>query len=189
MDSLEIVYMICFLFGLALAVVSALMAGVFTGGVDAAMDIDAGGHVHFAPLSPAVIATFTSAFGGAGMILNEFGLSPVVQIPAAAGAAGALGMSVSYLFYRLTKAAEKSSEARTAEMIGLEAQISAPIPAGGVGEISYTVAGSRYTAPARTMDGKEAGAQTVVRIAKMVGNLYYVQRLNGSDSLSDSRGR
>jgi hypothetical protein len=45
-----------------------------------------------------------------------------------------------------------------------------------MGEIAYVVRGSRFTNPARTVDGKELPASVVVKIVKQVGNTYLVQK-------------
>jgi hypothetical protein len=47
-----------------------------------------------------------------------------------------------------------------------------------VGEISYTQAGSRYTAPARNeKSGSIAGGKTV-KITRIVGTQFYVEAAN-----------
>ena len=51
-----------------------------------------------------------------------------------------------------------------------------PIPHEGLGEVAYTIAGSRYTNPARTADAKELPAHAMVKIVRIVGNTYIVQK-------------
>jgi membrane protein implicated in regulation of membrane protease activity len=82
---------------------------------------------------------------------------------------------VLWLFNTLMKKVEGSSESRVAQLIGATAAIITPIPVNGVGEISYTQAGSRYSAPARAENGGTiAGGQTV-KITRIVGTQYYVE--------------
>ena len=51
-----------------------------------------------------------------------------------------------------------------------------PIPHLGLGEIAYTLRERRLTNPAKTVDGKELPAQTAVKIVKLVGNTYFVEK-------------
>ena len=52
-----------------------------------------------------------------------------------------------------------------------------PIPANGVGEIAYVNGGSRYTAPARSLDGLEIANGKAVKIARIVGSQFYVEMI------------
>jgi len=87
-----------------------------------------------------------------------------------------VGGAVSYAFYRIMQATQASSHARAGEEIGLEAEVTVSIPNGGMGEIAYVVRGSRFTNPARTIDGKELPARVMVKIVKQSGNTYIVQK-------------
>jgi len=49
-----------------------------------------------------------------------------------------------------------------------------PIPENGVGEIAYTVGGTRYTAPARTENGSPVAGGKLVKITRVVGTQFYV---------------
>lgn len=192
MDALEVVYLCCFFVGLGFAIIMGLLAGVFGGGgdVDVGGDVDFGGDVgghdgglhsgdmvHFSPVSPVVLATFVSTFGGAGIIFKKVGWAPYIQIPAAFGAAFLVAGLVFLGFYKLFQLTQHSSEARQADLIGIEAQVTVRIPIDGVGQIGYTVGSSRYTAPTRALDGKEIGTQSIVKIVKIVGNIFYVERV------------
>jgi len=179
MEWIEIVYLICFFLGLGFALISGLLSGVFGGG-DA--HVDAGGHdahvgdIHFSPLSPVVIAMFVASFGGAGLILKRVGLPLYGHIPLAALSGLVVGAIVFYFFWKIFSTAQASSEAHVDELVGTEAEVTTPIPANGVGEITYIVKQQRYSAPARAMDNREIPTRAVVRIAKIVSNTYYVER-------------
>jgi membrane protein implicated in regulation of membrane protease activity len=71
---------------------------------------------------------------------------------------------------------QSSSESKVASLAGMTATVISPIPAGGVGEISYVQAGSRYTAAARleTTDSALANGK-LVRITRVVGSQFYVE--------------
>jgi hypothetical protein len=193
-DTLEFIYLVCFFLGLGFAVLSALMAGVFGGHAGPHVDVggaevDLGGihtngthvgptdgSVHFSPLSPVSIALFVTTFGGIGLLLKKFGTPTVVQLPIAAVSGIVVGGLVSYAFYKIMQATQGSSHPRTGEEIGIEAEVTVPIPNDGVGEIAYVVRGTRFTNQARTVDGKELPAHVVVKIVKQVGTTYHVQK-------------
>jgi hypothetical protein len=193
-DVLEFIYLVCFFLGLGFAVLSALLAGVFSGHVGPHMDaggvhVDLGashtdgthaaateGQVHFTPLSPVSIALFITTFGGIGVLLKKFGFPPLVQLPVAAMSGIIVGGAVSYAFFRITLMTQASSHARAGEEIGIEAEITVPIPNDGLGEIAYVVRGTRFTHPARTVDGKELPARVIVKIVRQAGNTYIVQK-------------
>jgi hypothetical protein len=51
------------------------------------------------------------------------------------------------------------------------------IPNNGLGEIAYTVRGTRLTNSAQSADGKELPARLTVKILKQVGNTYIVEKI------------
>jgi membrane protein implicated in regulation of membrane protease activity len=131
-------------------------------------------------LSPTVLASFVTAFGAFGLIFCKIGAtsSPWINAPLSLFGGVAVALLVLWLFNSIFKRTEGSSESRVAQLIGLTAAIVTPIPENGVGEISYTQAGSRYTAPARNeKSGSIAGGQTV-KIKRIVGSQFYVEAAN-----------
>jgi hypothetical protein len=56
----------------------------------------------------------------------------------------------------------------------MTAEVITPIPEGGVGEIAYVQAGSRYSAPAREEQGRPVASGAVVRITRVVGSQFHV---------------
>lgn len=189
MDTIELVYLICFFVGFGFAVVSGLLSGVFSGGAEAHVDAggaDVGGAdaagptdgaVHFSPLSPVTLSTFIATFGGAGVIFKKvLGWPLPLHLPLSIAAAFGVATLVFLLFYKLFSITQASSTARAGEMVGLEAEVTVPIPNHGLGEISYTVAGLRQTSPARTADGKELPARITVKIVEQAGNTFVVRK-------------
>jgi membrane protein implicated in regulation of membrane protease activity len=182
-DVLEFVYLVCFFLGLGFALISGLLGGVFSGGAEA--HIDAGGihgaptegPVHFPLLSPVTLAMFISTFGGIGFLLKRMSTMPVaVQVPIAAASGLILGGGVSWFFYRIMRSLESTSHIRADEAVGQEAEVTVPIPKDGLGEIAFTAKGSRTSSPARSADGLEIAARTTVKIVKLVGSTYHVQK-------------
>jgi membrane protein implicated in regulation of membrane protease activity len=120
---------------------------------------------------------FIATLGGSGIIFKKLlGWPAYLHLPLSAISGVAVAGSVAYLFWKLLSGTQGSSQARAEEAIGLDAEVTVPIPHDGLGEITYTVAGLRYVNPARTADGKELPARAIVKIVKQVGNTYLVQK-------------
>ena len=184
MELVELIYLVCFFLGLGFAFLSALMSGVFTGGAEAHVgsghDIHAtaGDTIHFPLLSPVVLAMFISTFGGAGYIYKRtLGLDLIAHVAAAAATAIVVALAVAWLLYKVFQVAQGSSEAHVADLIGVEAEVITAIPAEGLGEIAYHAKQSRYNAPARTNDGKALGPHTTVKIVRILGGTYIVEKV------------
>lgn len=187
MTYLEIAYLICFFLGLGFAVISALLSGVFAGDVHGHIDTsgapdvhaDASAHdggVHFSPLSPVTVSMFLASFGGTGIICKRyFDLGPQVQIPIAAMSGFVVAGFVGWLMFSLVKAASANTLVRVEDLIGRDAEVSIGIPKEGMGQIVY-VQGGRQTAPARAADNSEIPSGSVVKIVRMVGNTFFVER-------------
>lgn len=179
------IYAACFGIGLFFAILSVIFGHL---GHDGHADFDHGGdaqgHVEvgfssgdmpgFEPIGPTTIATFVTAFGGFGMVFNRSESLHRYSGPLAAVGALAIAVAVGWFFIALFRWAQGSSEARIAEINGTTATVITPIPAGGVGEIAYVQAGSRYSAPARTEDGSPTVNGATVRITRVVGTQFYV---------------
>jgi amino acid transporter len=182
---LFLVYLVCFGVGLLFTIISAFMADVF-GGHDAAVDaghVDVGaagaGAPDFSPLSPTTIASFVTAFGGFGMVFAKIEAlrNPWINVPLSLLAGFIVAGGVFVLFRFVFRRTQSSSEAHVAKLVGTTGTISTPIPANGVGEISYVSGGSRYTAPARSLNGKEIANGQAVKIARIVGSQFYVEAI------------
>jgi membrane protein implicated in regulation of membrane protease activity len=199
-------FWVCFLTGLAWAVFSAIMGGIFGfghgvdlggighGGADfhhefgTAHDASGGhGEADFtaapeapaiSPLSPAVMATFATTFGGVGVITTSmFHFPLLLSIPTSAIVGIGVAAVVFVVFYRVFESVQASSEATVAGAVGLEGEVTVAIPAEGIGEVAYVSRGGRFTAPARSEEGIEIPRHASVRITKVVGNTYYVRPL------------
>ena len=192
MHGVELIYWVCFFLGFGFAVVSGLLAGVFTdaghAGVGGHVDAGHGGHggaaghgdgsVQFSPLSPVVLAMFVASFGGSGLIFMKFLHWPfVLHLPVSAFSGLVIASIVFAFFHKVFSITQASSESKAEEMVGQEAEVTVPIPHQGLGEIAYTSHGSRYTNPAQSADGKELPAQTPVKILKLSGTTYVVQKI------------
>jgi len=176
---LPLIYLICFGAGLVFAVVSAFLADVF-GGHDGHLELQAHVDAHsvpgMSPLSPTTIATFVTAFGGFGLILSKIPLtsSPWLSLPLSALAGVLTAGCVFFVFSKVFRATQSSSEGRVAELFGQSAEVITPIRAGGVGEIAYVQGGTRYTASARTDEACDIATGEKVRIVRVAGSQFFV---------------
>lgn len=187
-DRAFLIYSICFGVGLLFTLVSAFFGHghADSGMAHGTVGHDAGAHGHaeagggshdmpgFAPLSPTTIATFLTAFGGLGMFLCRLNATHRFSVFIAATGALAIATLVGWFFSVVFRRTQGSSEGRVSELLGQSATVITPIPAGGVGEISYVQNGSRYSAPARTEDGSIVPSGTTVWIVRIAGTQFFV---------------
>jgi membrane protein implicated in regulation of membrane protease activity len=183
-----IIYGICLALGLMFTLISAV-AGHLFGGADHDTDLGTGGHAEagfdhtgmpgISFFSPTVLASFVTAFGAFGLILSRIPATRSIWVsaPVSALAGGVIALAVFWVFNKMFQKTQSSSESRVSTLLGLNASIVTPIPENAVGEISYIQSGTRYTAPARTVDGKPIGPGQPVRICRIVGTQYYVEPL------------
>jgi membrane-bound ClpP family serine protease len=183
--SVGVIYFLSFAVGLGYALFVGMAGHLFGGdAVDAHMDV--GTDLPLSPLSPTVIATFLTGFGGGGMLANSyFGLSlgkgVVVAILTGIFLSGGT-FGILTLLFRNTQA---GSEFSLDEMVGRTVEIITPIPENGTGEIAVIAKGTRTNGPARSVDGRGIARHTPVTVVRVVGSIYYVQAA-GQDS---SRGQ
>jgi len=178
------IYLICLVVGLVFTLVSAV-AGHFFGGHEG--DVGTGGHAEagfdqsgvpgISFFSPTVMASFVTAFGACGLILQSIPAtsSHWISAPISALAGVFIALLVFWLFNWMFQKAESSSESHVGSLIGQAASIITPIPENAVGEIAYVQGGTRYTAPARALNGKFVGTGKSVRITKIVGTQFFVE--------------
>lgn len=183
------IYAICFGVGLAFTLFSALFGHLFGGGHEAHVDVghahggdhscgdsDQGGMPDLSPCSPTILASFVTAAGGLGMIFSRIDIMRPLWISLPLSVLGGLVVAavVFFLFNAVFSQVQGSSESRVATLIGQSATIITPIPEGGVGEIAYVQAGTRYTAPARSSQDQPVDRGKTVYIVRIVGAEFFV---------------
>jgi hypothetical protein len=120
---------------------------------------------HFPFFSPLALATLVAAIGGWGLIAKYAldagdGASLAMAVPAALATA----YFVTWAGWRIVSGARANSVIRMQDLAGRQAEVTVPIPAGGVGEASLLVEGQRYTAPAREAAGGAVARGAAVTI-------------------------
>ena len=187
-----LIYIICLGVGLVFTLISALFGHVFGGDHGDHGHVNgSGGHAEagadgsdmpgVSALSPTIIASFVTAFGGFGVILSQFEATkpPLISGPLAMLGGFVIAGCVLWLLRGIFSHTQSSSESKVASLVGQTATVITPIPANGVGEIAYVQAGTRYTAPARLENAATTvGNGGLVRISRVVGSQFYVEPTN-----------
>jgi membrane protein implicated in regulation of membrane protease activity len=197
MDTTTKVYLIFFFLGLIYAIIAGIFSHVLDlggdhdlgdigGGVDTA-DLSGAGMPTFSPINSVTLATFVTTFGAAGLIWNYFKPGTAGWFPGlfvAFLAAFLVAIAVFYLFYKVFSVTQSSSEARVADLPGSIAEVTAPIPENGIGEIAYIQKGTRLNAPAKSEDGRPIPAHASVTITRVSGSVLIVAPVKSPEASS-----
>jgi len=179
-----LIYLSCLGAGLVFTILSAVL-GHFFGGDHGHLD-GSGGHAEagidssdapgVSALSPTIICSFITAFGGFGIIFHQIPATknPLLSAPLAVLGGLLVASGVLALLRQLFKRTQSSSESHVATLVGTLGTIITPVPADGVGEIAYVQFGTRYTAPARVENGAPIPNGAMVRITRIAGTQFYV---------------
>lgn len=162
-----LVLIITFLFG------ELFEHGDLFGGHDADMHGDLHGGISF--LSSRVLSVFVTAFGGFGAIGIHLGYG--IGVSTGVGLAGGLLFGgLIYLFASFLYSQQASTDIRVDELVGKTGQVSVAIPRGGLGQVQCTLGQTVVEKIARSKDGGEIAANTLVTIEAIVGDTILVRR-------------
>ena len=181
-DLLTNIFAGMFLFGLIFTVASLVLGFVQAGDIH----VPHAGHAHLPDVGPAsdaapgshadmdgpgvlnmpTIMAFITWLGGIGYILRgNLGLSALIAIPLAV-LSGLVGGAIMFALLArvLWPMMSKPLNSADYQLPGTLARVVSSIREGGVGEIVYSKAGSRFTAGARSTDGQPIpkGAEVVI---------------------------
>jgi membrane-bound ClpP family serine protease len=134
-----------------------------------------------------VIATFITAFG-AGGVVGTAGLrwSAGPSLGLALGSGLAIGYLVLAVLRAVYTRTQGSSEAHAGAIIGLTAEVLAPITEDGMGEVAYVCRGTRYTGSARSANGTRIEKRSLVKIVKVVGSTLFVETIAVNQKSGDA---
>jgi hypothetical protein len=155
-------------------------------------DDGAAGHGRLPLLNMSTLVAFLTWFGAAGYLLLRLGAA---LVPALGGAvvAGALAGLLISLFLAKVQAGEREMDPEAYRLKGTIARVTVRIPAGGVGEIVFTKAGSRRSEAARSLSGEPIARETEVVIVDYARGVARVVPLEESlrrvQSRSDEPGQ
>ena len=151
-------YWFCFLGGAAFAVLLVLFDTVAGGWIDGVLDAlpDA---VH-----PMLVVGGVVAFGGAGILLTEYGSFGAWTVAALSVlAASALAVALFFFYVKPMGRAEQSIAYSMTELEGKIGEVSVPIPAIGFGEVGFTFGHGLVYHTAQSVDAEPipAGARVL----------------------------
>jgi hypothetical protein len=127
-------------------------------------------------LSPISIAAFITSFGGIGIIATQgFGADGGTSLVFAVVGSIVVALISHVAFFYIFIAPQASSAVQTRNVIGVTAEVTAPIPGDSVGEIAYVAMGERHTSTARSQDGRAIARGTLVTIEGLVGTVMIVK--------------
>ena len=188
-------YLICFIVGFALSLISALGGFFHLPGLH---HVGRGhhGHIHvggrhrgigtdISPFNFSSLTAFLAWFGGVGYLLTTFTSLWLWAAFLLAVASGVVGASIVFLFLvKVLIAHDKPLDPIDYDMVGVLGHLTAAIREGGIGEISFSQAGSRRSAAARSEDGVPIAKGSDVVITRYDKGIAYVRRW---DDLNDSK--
>jgi len=194
----ELFYLVCFVFGLALSLLS------FAGGF---------GHLHFGHLhvghthvghahvhaagghanGPVIfnvfnLMAFLCWFGGAGYLLTHYRVAIVPIVFLLAVVAGIAGAAIIVGFFvKVLLPHERTLLPEDTEMRGLVARVNSSLRPGGTGEILFSLNGTRRCAAARSEDGQPIARDAQVLVMRYEQGIAWVRPFHDLDDL-DSPG-
>lgn len=184
-------YLVCFVLGLVLSFLAAFTGGghlhfghVHSPGTP--IHAKAGGS-HLSAINGFTLAGFLCWFGGVGYLLERYSSVTGVVVVLFAAVAGIAVASVLYLLiFKLLLPRERVLSLDETRMEGVLARVSDEVrPPAGIGEILYSQAGTRRSAPARSEDGSHIARNTEVVVLRYERGIAYVRPLY--ESPQDSR--
>ena len=123
------------------------------------------------------IMIFLCWFGAAGYLLTHYGTFVATVVLVLAGICGVAGGGIVFVFLaKVLMPHERELTADETAVTGVVGRVSAPIRAGGIGEIVYEQLGARRSAPARSEDGEAIPKQEEVFVVRYEKGIAYVRR-------------
>lgn len=193
LDSLNVSALNCLYFGmlaggLVFALGTLLLSGLGDGGDGSGDGADAGGDGanggdgdgsggDLKIFSPVTLATFMAVFGAVGLICTVgFELDARLSLLIAGLVAVVISLAVAALYGRLLVALHGSTDIREADMAGIEALVTTPIPADGLGTVLFEISHERLSRPARSADNTAIASGTTVVIQQASGGNVLIVR-------------
>lgn len=131
---------------------------------------------HVSPFSLSTLSAFLMWFGGAGYLLTRYSPLATLAVTIAASIFGVIGAGMvfiaiaRYIVPRLTVLNPDDFRVQ-----GAIARVTSTIAAGGIGEVVYTLGGSRHADGARSESGVQIDRGTQVVILRIERGIAYVQ--------------
>jgi len=188
--SWAIFYLVCFLIGVTLSVLS------FVGGtlhlphvhvhVPHAHIPHATGHVatrqggqtaEMPFFNLATVTAFLAWFGGSGYLLTRYSAFTVTVIMLIAVVVGLLGAAFIFLFLvKFLMKHDRELDPADFDRVGVLGRVISPIREGGTGEIIFSQAGTRQTCGARSESGDALPKDTEIVVTRYEHGIAYVRK-------------
>ena len=188
--SWTIFYLVCFLIGVTLSVLS------FVGGsfhlphvhvhLPHAHVLHVGGHVAASHggqpadmpfFNFATITAFLAWFGGSGYLLTRYSALTVTLIMLIAVIVGLIGATFIFWFVvKFLMKHDRELDPADFDRVGVLGHIVSPIREGGTGEIIFSQAGTRHTCGARSDGGEALPKGTEVIVTRYEHGIAYVRK-------------
>jgi membrane protein implicated in regulation of membrane protease activity len=188
--SWAIFYLVCFLIGVTLSVLS-FVGGTFHlphvhvhlphAHVPHAGGHAAAGHGGESAEMPffnfATITAFLAWFGGSGYLLTRYSALTVTVIMFVAIVIGLLGAAFIFLFVaKFLMKHDRELDPADFDRVGVLGRIISPIREGGTGEIIFSQAGTRHTCGARSESGEALAKGTEIIVTGYEHGIAYVRK-------------
>jgi hypothetical protein len=185
-----IFYLVCFVVGVTLSVLS-FVGGTWHlphmhlhmphGGHAAASHAGTAAHGGDGSDMPffnfATITAFLAWFGGSGYLLTRYSGWVVTAVLLVAIVLGLLGAGVVFLFVvKFLMAHSHELDPADYEHVGALGRITSSIRAGGTGEITFSLGGTRQVCGARSESGEALGRGAEVIVTRYERGIAYVRR-------------
>jgi|SRR5271170_4840380 len=180
---METVYLICFILGLVLSILS--VAGGLTHLHIGRMHVGHAAHAHggthnLSSVNGFTITAFLCWFGAAGYLLYRYSILinlTILLLAILSGIAGA--MLLWTILFKLLLPRERILTEEETEMPGVIGQVSDSIrDNGGIGEIIFSQTGARRSTAARSEDGTPIQRGTEVVVIRYERGIAYVRRFD-----------
>jgi membrane protein implicated in regulation of membrane protease activity len=162
-----IVFLLIAGIGFVFLLISLVVGDLFDSfGMDTGLDSGVDGHGF---LDSRVLSVFITAFGGFGAIGIQMGLGIVASSLIGLAGGVVLGGLVS-IFARFLYKQQSSSSVTTAQLVGRTAQVIVSIQPNNLGQVSCRIGEERVEKLARSKDGREIKAGSIVRVDEIAGD-------------------
>lgn len=181
-------FLVCFLVGFLLTVVSAVLGAVDGGLGEIDVDVPDGtsGHgtygkaVTVSPVNFQTIVAFIMCFGGTGYLIERT-TANFLLIVSGALIAGLAGGWLIWSFLRLLLRGETPMPLGSDKLVGIKGRLSLSIREGGTGEMIYSLNGVRQVCAARSASGVALHKGDEVMVLRHERGIAYVHPVHESE--------
>lgn len=204
--SWAIFYLVCFLIGVTLSVLSFVGGSLHlphvhvhvphahvphVGTAHAGVGQAAAGHGESADMpffNFATITAFLAWFGGSGYLLTRYSALTVTVVMFIAVVVGLVGAAFIFLFVvKFLLKHDRELDPADFDRVGVLGRVISSIREGGTGEIIFSQAGTRHTCGARSENGQALSKDTEIVVTRYEHGIAYVRRFDELEEAARSQ--